>query len=557
MDGGFSFALAAFAIGLGLIAVLERIGLPDRALRFCVGAMIFFGFVIIAALLRTMRPVDFYAGGRSLPSAYAGLAYAGLATGLFLPFLPPLPQGIGFASVATGFGVGLCCALFTTGPHLRRRGAFSIADLVGSYFPHPIARCAIAAIAAFCAMLVAIAGYESALHAFVAGTGVSRAVAAVILGVLLVFLTVPGGLSGAIWLAVGAAVVTLTALGLPPVLSILHESTPWTAGLARFHDVTASPPSGPLQLEAVVALALGLCALAPLFGPAVASRDGRTALRSGPLAFVFMAIVAFLATQTFANATLALDATMVGHAPSKLPIEILAASEDGGITICGVQSAVASVLDGTCANADGFNGVLRSGDIGARAGYLLESLPTLRRAGPMLAGLADVFAIVLGLGVAAAGVQSFATSLGHDIFHPSRRRFGPITRRLACARALAILLIAFCGAYLGTRSVDPRVFVTLALTISATLVAPVLGLTLLKRATSFDALAAMLVAALVMGRFILAHPTSWPPDALAATAILAAFDGFVAGALLSLLHGRSLLPARPSPPDANEPLGPD
>ena len=92
IDGGFSFALAAFAVGLGLLAVLERVGLPDAALAASVGVLVFAGFVTIAAILRTMRPVEFYAGGRELPAPYAGLAYAGLAAGLFLPFLPPLPK---------------------------------------------------------------------------------------------------------------------------------------------------------------------------------------------------------------------------------------------------------------------------------------------------------------------------------------------------------------------------------------------------------------------------------------------------------------------------------
>ena len=86
IDAGFSFALAAFFVGLGLIAVLARVGLPDTALRFCVWALIFAGLIVIAVRLRTMRPAEFYAGGRNLPPAYAAMAYAALAAGLFLPF---------------------------------------------------------------------------------------------------------------------------------------------------------------------------------------------------------------------------------------------------------------------------------------------------------------------------------------------------------------------------------------------------------------------------------------------------------------------------------------
>jgi cation/acetate symporter len=558
IDGSFSFALAVFAVGLGLLAVLERVGLPDKALKFCVGALIFSGFIIIAGFLRTMRPADFYAAGRTLPAPYAGLAYAGLAAGLFLPFLPPLPEGIGLNSVAAGFCVGLFGAVFAIGPYLRHSGAFSIADLAGSRFPHPAVRCAIGLIAAVCAGLVAVCGYECALQALVAATGVSRGLGAVVLGVLLVLLVVPGGLAGVIWLTAGSAVVTLVALGLPSALSILRESAPWTSRTLRFDAVTGQQPNLPLDPALVIAIALGLAALTPLFGPAVASRDKISAFRSGPFAFIFVAIIAVLASLTLARSTLALDAALVGREPGKLAAEILAASERGGVTICGVQSDVQTILTGSCADETGFNGVLRLQDVEADAGYLLENLPVLRQAGPTLSGLSAAFAIALGIAVAAAGVQSFATSLGHDVFHPNRRRFGPATRRLAFARGLAILLIALCGACLAARPSNPRVFITLALTISAALMAPLIGLTWLKRATSFDALAALLVAAPVMGRFIFAHPQSWPPLELATNVIFAAVDGLFAGVFVSFLHGRNSLTARPAiPPAKDEPLGPD
>jgi cation/acetate symporter len=557
IDGGFSFALAAFAIGLGLLAVLERVGLPDPALKACVAALVFSEFVIIAAILRTMRPVDFYAAGRALPPPYAGLAYAALAAGLFLPFLPPLAQGLGLNSIVDGFGVGLFCAVFVTGPYLRYRGASSIADLAGSRFPNPVARMFIAAITASCAALVAIGGYEIALRAFLAATAASRTFGAVVLGVLLVVLIVPGGLAGVIWLAAGAAVVCLAALGLPQVL-MLREATPWAAALARFDAIGGAQQNLALEPAIVVALALGLGALAPLFGPSVASRNRVSALRGGIFACLFVGLIAALAAMTMARSTLALEATLVGHEPGKLPAEILAASQRGAVSICGTQSGNTSDIAVTCGADPNFGGTLRPQDIGADATYLLENLPLLQHSGPTLGGLAAVLGAALGISLAAAGVQSFATSLGHDIFHSKRRRYGPASRRLAYARALAILLIAACAAILAAAPADPRRYIALALMISATLVTPLLGLTLIKRATSMGALAAVLVAALVMCVFI--YPQGWnvPPEELAANAIFAALDGFLAGVFASFLLGRDSLAASaalPAPKD--EPFGPD
>ena len=504
IDAGFSFALAAFFVGLGLIAVLARVGLPDTALRFCVWALIFAGLIVIAVRLRTMRPAEFYAGGRNLPPAYAAMAYAALAAGLFLPFLPPLLPGVGFASLAVGFILGLAAALCVTGPYLRRSAAFSIADLVGIRFPQPLVRCAIAMIAAGCAVFIALAGYDMALRAFIATTGASRSLGIVAVGVLLVLRIVPGGLSGVIWLAVGGTIVSLAALGLPAILHIFHESPLWTSGLGHLPQIAEAETMPAFNPAVAIALGLGLAVLGPLFGPSVAS-DGRiTALRAGPLAVFFIGVLAILSVLTLARAS---------HAAGVPP--------------------------------------------GASAAYLIEDLPALLHLGPVLSGLASVFAMTLGIAVAAAGIQSFATSLGHDIYHPARRRFGPVSRRLAVARALTILLIVLCSLFFTPHRTDPRTLILLAAMFSASLIAPVLLLTLVKRATAFDAGAGLAVAIALMAHFFFTHRPGWPIPALAGNAIFAALDATFAGFFASLLHGRPALPSQPALPAPGHLVGPD
>lgn len=539
IDGGFSFALAAFAIGLGLLTVLERVGLPDAALKSGVGVLVFSEFVVIAALLRSMRPVDFYAGGRALPAPYAGLAYAGLVAGLFLPFLPPLPQGLGFKSVAAGFCGGLICAAFASGPYLRGRGASSIADLAASRFPHLAARVAIAGVTAACGALVALAGYEIALDSLLSASGLDRPIGAALLGVLLVLLIVPGGLSGVIWLAAGAAVVTLAALGLPAALT-LREPIFLAQATARLNSASGAGFELKIEPALVAAVALGLCALAPLFGPACASGDKSGARRGGLFALVFVAAIAALGALTMSRSTLALDSALVGQTPRALPSDILASSGAGEISICGIHSAASIEIVGSCASQADFDGHLRRADIGATARYLIANLPVLRRSGPTLTGLMAIFSVVLGVSLAAAGVQTFAASLGHDLLHPQRRRFGPASRRLALARGLAMLLVAFCAAILSGKSGDPRQAIGLALAISAALVAPLLALTLVPRATSFGALVALAVGALVMSTFFYRHGWIWPPDELAVNILFAALDAFLAGVFVSLLQGQDL-----------------
>lgn len=546
IDGGFSFAIAAFILGFGLLAVLERIGLPDEMLRSGVIALIFSGLAIVALLLRTMRPVDFYAGGRRLPGAYAGVAFAGMVLGLFLPFLPPGQQGISFASVATGFCIGVLWALFATGPALRRSGAYSITDLIVSRFPTILIRGPVVLIIGFCAACVALGGYEIALHSFVAATGLDRRLGCAILGGLIILLIVPAGLSGVIWVAAAAAIVMVSALilplgldllsGLPLAVPIFGDHALWTKATTQFAALTGMSPRAPLQLSVIIATGLGLATLAPLFGAAVASRDEGEAWRSGLVGMVWLALGALLITTTLAGATLALETTVGNRVATALPHSILAASARGDITICGIHTSDPIVLDFAC-DAKAENGQLRPAwqDMRTDASYLLQSLPRLRGSEPTLARLAAAFMIVLGTGLAAAGLQTLITALGHDILHPKRRKFGPVSRRLAFTRALAIGFVILASYWLAGRAGDVRTLFGLALMLSAALVAPILTLALIPGTTSVSAFTALCVAAFVTVHFLIFDAAVMPPHELATDAIFAAFDGLAVGLFVTLL----------------------
>ncbi len=547
IDGGFGFALAAFVLGLGLLAVLDRIGLPDDMLRIGTLGLIFSGLVVIAVSLRTMRPVDFYAGGRRLPGTYAGIAFAGGVFGLFLPFLAPSP-GISVTSAAAGFGIGCIWALFTTGPILRRSGAYSFADLIASRFPHILVRGPVVLLMACCAACVALGGYAIALQSLTAATGLDRSTGAAILGGLLIVLVVPAGLSGVLWVAAAAAVVTVVALilplglglvsGLPLALPIFGDQTAWSKAVSDFALVTSADTQAGFELPIMIAIGLGLATLAPLFGASIATRDEGAAWRSGLVGMVWLALIASLAAASIAASTLALDAGVSGRMPAQLPSAIVTASGRGEIAVCGVHASDAAVLTRACAAQVGPGRPLRMQDLKAAGDYLLESLPALRGSEPTLARLAAAFMIVLGMSIAASGVQFVITSLAHDILHPRRRLLGPTTRRLALTRLLAISLIILGSLWLARHSVDARGLFTIALMLSAALVTPLLALALMPRPMSASALAALCVAAFVTAHFLLFDAATMPPGELATDAIFAALDGLAVGLFVSFLPKR-------------------
>src|SRR5665213_2105027 len=231
-----------------------------------------------------MRPADFYAAGHRLPAPYAGIVFAGSVFGLFLPFLPPLPAGASTTSVAEGFALGAILALFVTGPILRRSGAYSFAGFIASRFPNIMVRGPAVLVMVFCAACFALGGFEIALRSFTAAAGVDRGIGAAGLGGLLIVLIVPAGLSGVVWFCAAAAIVTLTALALPLGVSLLSgltlavpvfgDSALWSKAVADIATLTGSDSGAELQIT--VAIALGLVALAPLFGGSIAARDEKS-----------------------------------------------------------------------------------------------------------------------------------------------------------------------------------------------------------------------------------------------------------------------------------------
>ena len=549
IDGGFGFASAAFALGLGLLAVFERIGLPDEVLQIGVIALIFAGLVVVALLLRTMRPIDFYAGGRSLPGSYAGIAFAAVALGLFLPFLPPSRLGIGVVAAAAGFGIGCLWALFATGPILRRSGARSLADLIASRFPHILVRVPMVLLMGFCAACIALGGYEIALRGLAAATGVDRTLGAAILGGLLILLIVPAGLSGVVWTAAAATIVTMVALilplsldlfsGMPLALPVFGDQAAWTQAAAYFAAVTGASGQAAFEPSLVVAIGLGLATLAPLFGATVATKDEGAAWRCGLVGAIWLALGSLVMAATIAGSTLALQSIVGNRAPAALPNAILAASGQGDIAICGVHASDPVVLDFAC-TAKAENGQPRPAwqEMRVDATYLLRSLPLLRGSEPTLARLAAAFMIVLGMGTAASGLQFLVTALSHDILHPKRRRFAVVSRRLAVSRLLTITFSILASLWLAGQSVDAQALFTLALMLSAALVTPLLALALMPRPTSIGAFAALCVATFVAAHFALFGTRAIAPGELAANAIFAAFDGVAIGLFITFLPRR-------------------
>jgi len=547
IDARCSFAFAAFAAGLGILLVLDRIGLPDSLVRALSAVFVLVGLAITVVPLRTMRISRFYGGGRSMPPLYAGLAFAGLAAGLFLPFLPPVPDGPPLPTLAGGFGSGFAAAALLTGPLLRRTGAFSIPDLLTARFPNLALRLGSVLLAASIALLVLLAGFATALNGLTTFTGLSGQTASFVLAILVLFVIVPGGLSGVVWAATGSASIALVGLGLPILnlmmrgevlpLPVIGSADAWRSAFERIHLWSAAPThSSSLDAILILALTLGLAALAPLLMPAIACRDRAEAQKGGFAALVWMGILVVLTVATLSLAALAFDKATIGQHPDHLPDSIYAASRHGGVFICGTKSGDATAATRACARQTGFPGTLSGTDIVPQGQFLIGGFAALTEFSAVMGCLADLAMVTLGIAVAAAGAQSFATALAHDGIYHVTDSAALTSRRLALARGFALLGVGFAACVLAVAPLDPGRLIALALALSASTFVPLMALSLWRRATAFDAMLTFLVGLATAELVIMTAPSELGLERFAASAILAATLGLATGLAASFLH---------------------
>ena len=547
IDGRVAFATAVFLLGSGMCVLLDRIGAPERLVVLLGPLIAAAGLATIGFALRSMRISSFYAAARSAPGGYAGLAMAGLAAALAAPLTPPVPMGLSLESLLMGLGMGLALAALGVGPLLRKTGAFSITDLLVARFPNLALRVGALLLVSLVGLCIGLGGLAMALRGLAQATGFAPLPCAILAAGLVALIVVPGGLAGLIWSAAAAAGLLIASIAAPLVVIIASGATiplPMLGDPAAFAQAmarieawrTAASPAGGQDGLIMVAMALGLAALAPLLAPAIATHGPGEARRGGLMGLAWCAFIGLMALAVMAASALALQSGLTGLRVADVPPFLLEASGRGMINICGRNPATIAQVRAACEALPGFAGVLRTSDIAASGDYLLLGLAQLRGFGPALSGLAMAGRIAIALALSAAGFLTLATALGNDAFYRMREVSALTSSRLAVTRIILLGAIAGSANLLLRYGVDPRALIGLALGLSAVTVAPLLLLTLWPRATGQDAAIAV-IAGLGMAEIILLFAGPAPDLGVFAGAAVTGFaTATLAGLGASLLH---------------------
>jgi cation/acetate symporter len=552
LDGRIAFVAAAFALAFAFAALLDRVGAPPRFVEAVAPCFTVAALAVLGFLLHSMRVSLYYVAGRAAPTEYAGFALATCAAGVVCVFSAQFAAQSWFLGLGGGVFAGVAAAGLWVGPLLRKSGAFSLSGLFAQRFGTVAPRLIALSLSSLTAALVALAGQQAAVDALTGVFGGGRVVAATIVSLSALLIAAPGGLFGTFWTACAAGAVAVLGFGWPVMMLMLRGAPPFGSGGSAWREVSsllehwgALPPSDGYGAEVLTALAamLGMATLGPLLAPAVASRDAESARRAGLLGCGWTLLLAWLIATTVAGSALSLSRQSLGQAPQRLPDALYDLSGRGQLAFCGVFASEPAVAHAACGNA---GAALKASDLRAGGDVLLTGLSKLEGMGAAASGLSAAARVALAMALAAAGLQAFGTTLGHEALYRMRGGTNLTSRRLATTR-LALVGLAALGLILSGFVVsDPEALIGLALCFSAGLITPLAGLALWPRVADRDALAALLAGLIGMVAVFAATGSAREVDVLAAAALIGAISA-VGGGAFSVLSRPA---ATPAPGDA-------
>ena len=396
--------------------------------------------------------------------------------------------------------------------------------------------------------LIALAGYETAVRTLLQTTGADRAAASLLIGFVIVLIVVPGGVTGVVWTATGAAGILLAALALPLIVlvsrgapipfPVMGDAALWRQALARMAEWHTLPgdQSDAMGFALIGAIAIGVGVMAPLLAPAIAARDAATARTAGLAGIAWTGVFVALLAATMALAAMAFDSRLTGQRPDRLPAFAYQASQKGLVSICGQSVSGPSDALEACRRTPGFRDVLRAEDIVASGAFLTVGLPASRGLSVAFSGLVGSALAAIAMMIAASGFQTVGTAVGHDAFYRIRDSSALTSRRLAVTRFIIVAVVIGACALVMSQSLDPRALIGLAIAFSTAAIAPLIMLSLWPRAGGADATIALLVGLATAETVIVSGGSSPSIERLAAAAVIACVTALLAGIGTSLFR---------------------
>ena len=213
--GLYTLGFLGFVI---LMGILEAAGVENTIIGWLFVAFTVAIYALIGILSRTMESDQYYVAGRQVPAVYNGMATAAdwmsgasfiaMAGGIYL-------KGYPYMAFLVGWTGGYVLVASLIAPYLRKFGAYTVPDFIGTRYGGNLAR--------FCAVLILVVASFTYVTAQINGTGTVAARALQIpfeLGVWIglagiLFCSMLGGMRAVTWTQVAQYIVLIIAYLIP------------------------------------------------------------------------------------------------------------------------------------------------------------------------------------------------------------------------------------------------------------------------------------------------------------------------------------------------------
>jgi cation/acetate symporter len=517
----FTIYTGGFILFTILLAIAERMGMPNRAIAWSFLVVTIGVYALIGILSRTARPDQYYVAGRGVPSFFNGMATGAdwMSAASFISMGGALyATGYDGLAYVTGWTGGYVLLAVFLAPYLRKFGAYTIPDFLGERYGGNAARVV--------GLLMAIGASFTYLIAQVTGVGIimgrflfldfNVGVFVGLAGILVCSML--GGMRAVTWTQVAQYIILILAYLTPIIfMSWKHFGVPIPElmyGQAMNEITRIEREIGVQKLwvdlrpgDMLNWFGLSFCMMVGTAGlPHILMRYYTTPsvkqARSSvgwSLFFIFLLYFSAPAYAAFAKYTVLTE--VVGKKITELPQWIYR----WGDNILGKATNSLGLFDIVDKNNDG---ILQLGD------FVIKSTDFVVLATPEIAGLPFVVTgLVMAGGLAAALstadglLLTISNALSHDLYYKILNPQASIVKRLTAARLL-LVVAAVAGAYVATFRINIIVAVVayaFALAGSGFFPALVLGI-FWKRANKQGAIAGMIagfmtaLVLLVLGR---------------------------------------------------------
>lgn len=529
--GGF----AAFVI---LIAILERVGVPNQILGYMFVGFTILVYAFIGIVSRTVQVSEYYVAGRKVPAFYNGMAtgadwmsgasFVGMAGSLFLLGY----DGLAFVLGWTG---GYVLVAVLVAPFLRKFGAYTVPDFLAARYGGNAARMLGVMVLLACSFTYVVA------QIFATGLIAQRFlgmdfVVAVYVGLLgILVCSMLGGMRAVTWTQVAQYIVLIVAYLIPVViLSAQKFGLPipqLTYGVAleqiaqleqsfiqnglapatqKLHAAPFTSYSPANYFALILCLMVGTASLPHVLMRYFTTPSVRDARMSVAWSLLFIFLLYFTAPAYAAFSKLEVYSTLIGKPIAEMPAWVFTYGKLGLVTICGKAADSVATITAACQAIAGNTGVLRLQDFGINTDVVVLSTPEIAGLPYVIAGLVAAGGLAAALSTADGLLLAIANALSHDIYYKVIDPKAPAARRLIISRIL-LVVVALAAAWTASkRPADILAMVSWAFSLAAAGLFPALVLGIWDKRTNKSGAVAGIIAGFGVTLFYLVVTRYFP-----------------------------------------------